>query len=292
MNQYEIADYPDFISIGHITYDVIKNGFTIGGSSVYSSLTARNFGYKSAILTTIGENFQFWDSLKDVDVVFSVSSCNTTFKNLYVNGFRLQYLVHRAEKIKPSVIPKNWLQSEIIYLCPVIDEIDAEIIDLFPEALIGIGAQGWMRSWDEKGFVKGKSWEKAENFLSRAKILIFSIEDIRGFEEEINKYRELIDIMIVTMGARGATLYLGKERYHIPAYDTVEVDPTGAGDVFSAAFLLYYKKTADPFEAARLATCAASFVVEKEGIMGIPQEELFWHRKEAYDKKYKIERLK
>jgi sugar/nucleoside kinase (ribokinase family) len=43
------------------------------------------------------------------------------------------------------------------------------------------------------------------------------------------------------------------------------VDPTGAGDVFAAAFLLHYHETEDPLAAAAFATCAASCVVEGVG---------------------------
>jgi sugar/nucleoside kinase (ribokinase family) len=40
------------------------------------------------------------------------------------------------------------------------------------------------------------------------------------------------------------------------------VDPTGAGDVFAAAFLVRYQETNDPLEAAAFAACAASCAVE------------------------------
>ncbi len=60
---------------------------------------------------------------------------------------------------------------------------------------------------------------------------------------------------------------------HIPAFESEEVDATGAGDVFGAAFLLRYYETKDAVESAIFASCAASFVVEKEGVEGIPCRE-------------------
>ena len=50
-------------------------------------------------------------------------------------------------------------------------------------------------------------------------------------------------------------------------------DPTGAGDCFGAAFLVRYAETGDIEEAGRFASCVGSFVVEKEGIEGIPVRE-------------------
>jgi sugar/nucleoside kinase (ribokinase family) len=40
------------------------------------------------------------------------------------------------------------------------------------------------------------------------------------------------------------------------------VDPTGAGDVFAASFLMRYHETGDLAEAAAFAACGASCVVE------------------------------
>jgi sugar/nucleoside kinase (ribokinase family) len=43
------------------------------------------------------------------------------------------------------------------------------------------------------------------------------------------------------------------------------VDPTGAGDVFAAGFLVRYQETGDPLEAAAFGACAASCAVEGVG---------------------------
>jgi sugar/nucleoside kinase (ribokinase family) len=43
------------------------------------------------------------------------------------------------------------------------------------------------------------------------------------------------------------------------------VDPTGAGDAFAAAYLIALDEGADPWQAARFAAAAASFVVEAVG---------------------------
>ena len=51
----------------------------------------------------------------------------------------------------------------------------------------------------------------------------------------------------------------------MPALPRTEVDPTGAGDVFAAAFLVRYQETGDPLEAAAFGACAASCAVEGVG---------------------------
>ena len=57
---------------------------------------------------------------------------------------------------------------------------------------------------------------------------------------------------------------------HVPAFPSQELDPTGAGDVFAAAFLTRYVETDDPWLAALFASAAASWSVEQEGLGGIP----------------------
>ena len=63
----------------------------------------------------------------------------------------------------------------------------------------------------------------------------------------------------------GLTLLTRQATHEVPSLPRPEVDPTGAGDVFAAAFLVRYQETGDPLEAAAFAACAASCVVEGVG---------------------------
>jgi len=48
------------------------------------------------------------------------------------------------------------------------------------------------------------------------------------------------------------------------------VDPTGAGDIFAAAFFIRYRESADVIEAARFANACAALSVRKAGLAGVP----------------------
>jgi sugar/nucleoside kinase (ribokinase family) len=52
-----------------------------------------------------------------------------------------------------------------------------------------------------------------------------------------------------------------------------EVDPTGAGDVFAAAFFSRLFTTRDPWESARFATLLSAHSVTRPGLDGIPTPE-------------------
>jgi sugar/nucleoside kinase (ribokinase family) len=51
------------------------------------------------------------------------------------------------------------------------------------------------------------------------------------------------------------------------------VDPTGAGDVFAAAFLIALWRGGSALDGVRYAHAAASYVVAAPGTSGIPMEE-------------------
>ncbi len=79
----------------------------------------------------------------------------------------------------------------------------------------------------------------------------------------------MADILVLTKGAKGATVYHRGEVRHLPALATIEIDPTGAGDVFAAAYSIELERSGDPYGAAHFANCVPSFTVEKRGTEGI-----------------------
>jgi sugar/nucleoside kinase (ribokinase family) len=70
-----------------------------------------------------------------------------------------------------------------------------------------------------------------------------------------------------TDGSNGARLYQGESLTLIPGIKTQEIDPTGAGDVFSGTFLAVFMATADPLRAAYAANAAAAVHVMTLGPM-------------------------
>ena len=261
---------PEFISIGHVTYDIYPGERLIGGSAVYSSLTACKLGLSTGIITSRGLDFSCDGLLKGISIAGSVSPQTTTFCNSYYQGKRKQIISDVANRIKKEQIPKGWDKAKIVHICPVADEVDQEIFTIFKDSLIGLTPQGLMRRWDEKGQVYSKKWMPILKVCSRVDVLIFSEEDIADFPEVLEEYKSLINIVILTRGAEGSILYWRGKEFIFSAFKTEEKDPTGAGDVFAAAFLIKYYQTDDPIESSRFANCIASFAVEGKGTAGIP----------------------
>ena len=76
--------------------------------------------------------------------------------------------------------------------------------------------------------------------------------------------------MVLTRGKNGAILYENGQVIESSSYSVKEVDPTGAGDVFAAAFLINYHDTGSSVSALNFAHCVASFAVEGRGLTAIP----------------------
>ena len=71
-------------------------------------------------------------------------------------------------------------------------------------------------------------------------------------ETAIQKLSELVPLVVVKLGSKGALAQRGKERLVSSAQTVVPVDPVGAGDSFDAGFLHQYLRGSD------LPTCLAS----------------------------------
>ena len=94
-----------------------------------------------------------------------------------------------------------------------------------------------MRQWDSGSrVVNAKRWDSAPDILPYADVLILSDEDLSAYPDELEKYINLTRIVVLTKGRHGATLYENGRILDSRAYPANEIDPTGAGDVFAAAF--------------------------------------------------------
>jgi sugar/nucleoside kinase (ribokinase family) len=99
---------------------------------------------------------------------------------------------------------------------------------------------------------------------------VLSEEDVAQDEGAVRNLAAMARVTAVTRGRAGATIYWQGLSCDLPAFRAREVDPTGAGDVFAAAFLVRLHETGDPFAAAQFANCAASLSIEGAGTAGIP----------------------
>jgi 1D-myo-inositol 3-kinase len=274
---------PSFLAIGHVAKDLANGAWTIGGGVTYAALVARGLGYDAAVLTRVGEDVEpaLRQTLAGVCLASLPSTTTTTFRNVYRAGRREQSLVATAGPLRAADVPDAWRMAPLVFLSPLLDELEDDLLDLFPRALLAVSAQGWFRGVEDSGRVFQRAWRSAEKTLARADVVVFSEEDVGGNRRLAESYAAVAKVLVLTEGDRGATLFVAGEPRHVPAYAAIEVDPTGAGDVFAAAFLIAHSEFHDPYQAARFASCAASFAVEQRGVAGVPRRDVIVRRLHA-----------
>jgi sugar/nucleoside kinase (ribokinase family) len=259
----------DYLVIGHVAHDLAPEGSRLGGTAAYSALTARALGMRVGIVTAAGPETSL-APLKDIPIISLESPKSTTFENIYTERGRIQYLRSQATRIDFNRVPETWRRASIIHLGPIANEMDAILPEDFAPTLLGLTAQGWMRKWDVEGRVSHTEWMKAEPALALANAVVISREDVDGDDELIEQMAHQTRVLVVTEGPAGAVLFWHGDRRRFRAPKMKEVDATGAGDIFAAAFFVRLLTTRDTWEATRFATLVASRSVTRVGLDGIP----------------------
>ncbi len=75
-----------------------------------------------------------------------------------------------------------------------------------------------------------------------------------------------VEVVVVTLGKKGAVIYNEKQKYEIPIIPTQTVtDPTGVGDAFRGGFLSAYCLGLDWQTCGRVGSLAAAYCLEQTG---------------------------
>ncbi len=259
----------DYLVLGHVTADLTPEGRRLGGTAAYSALTARALGLRVGVVTAAADT-ALLDALDGIPLIVSPSEQTTTFENSITPQGRKQVLHQRATPLSFDLVPPAWRTAEILHLGPVAQEVPAEIPPSFSASLIGLTPQGWLRTWDENGHVWPCEWKAAETVLPQVGAVVLSREDVGNDEDQIEWMAHHVRLLAVTEGAAGCVLYWHGDRRRFRAPMVEEVDATGAGDIFAAAFFIRLYTTRDPWEAARFATQLAARSVTRRGLEGIP----------------------
>jgi sugar/nucleoside kinase (ribokinase family) len=255
----------DYLVIGHLTRDITPEGGRIGGTAAYSALTARALGLRVGIVTSWGNDTEPGE-LKQVPIVNYPTETSSTFENIYTPQGRIQYIHHVAPSLDFHLIPEAWRSAAIIHLGPVAQEVEPGMVRRFPNGLVGVTPQGWLRTWDEQNRIQSSEWPEAAFVLRQAGAAVISVEDVSRDEERIEEMATHCPVLAVTEAYQGARLYWNGDVRRFRPPTVQEVEATGAGDIFAAAFFIRLHQTRDPWEAARFATQLAAYSVTRVGL--------------------------
>ncbi len=257
---------PTVLLAGHVTLDRVGTGIVPGGSVYYAARAYLGLGARVRVCTAAAPDFP-GDALAGAEAAIFPAARTTRFVNTYsAAGVRAQRVEAASPALAPQDLPAGWLAPDLLHLAPVLAEVDLVGWRRAARArFVGVGVQGWVRAVAPDGTVAQPRWEVSPAELRGVDAACVGEDDLRGQGDLLHRLAAAVPVVAFTQGARGCELIVRGRSARVGIFHTRQVDPTGAGDVFSAGFFLALAGGADPIDAARLGAAAASIVVEGLG---------------------------
>lgn len=305
----------DVITMGYIFNETTifpdhTIGPLLGGPVSFSSICLGTLGVKTGIVSNIGIDTPKTLIKPFIDAKVDITGLNmregiTTTKDLLIydeNGNKKMEYQLKAPLILYNDIPDNYFNTSIFHLCSSDYEIPVETISLIKKRddyliTADIGGFGGAHNSIEsrKKYTSNKDYA-LERYMQLISIAKASMEDCYYLfgnsettpEEAIKKLLGYgTEIVLITLGGKGALIGSTKKLVYIPPIDTDVVDCTGAGDTYMAAFISEYIKSFDIERSGYFATAAASILIEKTGGVNIERmpvrEDVLKRLKVVYD---------
>lgn len=257
----------DYLLIGHATADLVGEGRTLGGTVTYATPVAHAMGCRVGIVTSAASNEPLFEKIRPyATLAVYAADHTTTFRNVYHEGGRTQYIYGLANGLDYDLLPVGWLDAPLVHLAPLVNEVPPEIVHRFRDQTVLLTPQGYMRRWGDDGQVHFKRWFD-EDVLRAVDILVLSQQDIADAPELEQEYAQVVKWLFVTDGENGGAYYHRGERFTYDPYPVEEQDPTGAGDVFAGALLASLPLAQQDMHAAvRIAARLAAVSVTEPGL--------------------------
>ena len=266
--------------VGSTTIDKIitrnHSALKMGGVTTYAGITYRRHNIPVFVISNIAEQDQ--EIMKRLQVegvqVFSATSgFSTCFVNDNRDEIRHQELLQRAESIKISQIQSIFNKVDFLHLGPL------HALDIEPGALkllqdsklkIFLDPQGYTRMVKDKKVCRAVSVQmtaglklahiaKANESECQAILAFYRM----SLSQLVHHFK--LEEFVVTLGDRGGFVQKenGKTFHFDAARVKIPVDPTGAGDVFGAAYIVSrFKDQKDIPDACNYAAAIAARQVE------------------------------
>jgi sugar/nucleoside kinase (ribokinase family) len=304
-------DASDIAVVGHFSIDNIslpsrKAPYKIlGGAVAFVSLAACNLDASASVISKVGGDFpesyisQLQKAGVDTSGIIRMPNEQTTSFELTYNqdlSSRSLRLRNQGSPITQGDLPDSLL-AKVIHIAPIAGEIAYDVVKSLKKrcSCLSIDPQGMTRRFDQNGNVTASA-QMDKRVLSLINIYKSSLDEIQTLtgQSELEKAVDAVhdlgpETVIITMGAKGSVLSTEGEISQVAIYESEQVvDPTGAGDVFIAAYLVEHFRGKDPFWCACVGSAAASMVVEGMGTIFFGEKAEIYRRADVvYEKEIK-----
>jgi 1D-myo-inositol 3-kinase len=235
---------PSLAVIGHLSRDVVAGGEPrIGGGPWHATRALDALGADAVVVAACGteDEAAFRTALAETGVPFELDcrGRTTAFSFSYdESGARTMTVDAIGEPFAPKV-DADWVQ-----VAPLLRGDVA--IPRAPHVLL-----------DGQGLVRRPALGPLQRDADFRRDILRRVSILKLSEQEAALVGTVdVPEVVVTHGERGATV----NGTHIPA-DPVDADPTGAGDMFAAGYLVARAAGAEPVEAGRSASALVSRIL-------------------------------
>ncbi len=270
------------LSFGEVLYDVFGERKTIGGAPLNVSYHFRKCGGDADIISAVGNDGLGRDALSFMKSAgigteyVTVSDYPTGRADVVITGSEADYVFNSPCAWDDIRLPHSLPESVDVFYWGTLALRSEKSRETFRSISSSVKAD--IRYFDvnirkkfysEDIIIEGLECCNILKVNENELPLILSLsgaQDIPSLKE-----RYSIDIVILTEGEKGSTVY-GERILHIPAVRADVTDTVGAGDSYSACFLYNYLESGDAEKAARNASLLSSFVCSKCG--GMPDYDI------------------
>jgi sugar/nucleoside kinase (ribokinase family) len=281
---------PEIVFISHIVKEMIHFpdrtvGPVLGSPAAYGAVIAGRLGAAAGIVTRIGADMPpellapFRDAAVDTRGIKQEGEYTTATLLIYSpSGDKEIRYPHKASPILFVDIPDDYLRARGFHVCPMDWDVPLDTIHqlrkLNVTLSVDLGGYGGAHSRVHPNTAERENPAALADLISHFDVVRASVEDCRHLfgpargrlEATASRFVDWgAEVGIISLGARGVLLATRKGLIHVPALPGEVVDTTGAGDAFSAGFLVEYLRTGDPERSAWFASAVAKHVIEGTG---------------------------
>jgi sugar/nucleoside kinase (ribokinase family) len=279
---------PDLVVLGQVLNETIKFhdgrtlGPVLGGAGSYTSVAAARLGARVGLVAKIGQ-----DTPKELLQPIFQSGADTTglivesvgYENVLIydaNGHKTLQFLTKPSSLSLQDVPEAYRQADIIYCGFVMWEPPLAVVRALgrPGTKLAADLGGYGGAHHDVRHHAGGYDGFLRELLPYLHIAKASREDCttlftQGRLAPEEHARLLVEwgaqVSIITLGEEGAVVATADNDFRIPPFTQQAVDATGAGDVYSAGFLVHYHQHGDAREAGLFASAAAALVCERTG---------------------------
>lgn len=275
------------LAYGNPVYDLIstpalrRDERVLSGCSTNACLAAAKLGERATLVGTVGADYEavLRKDLEERGVQGALFAAQQTggFSLIYdERGDRELSILGIANPVPAYV--DGYRNIDFVLIGPILGETSVELVRTVREQIgapILLDPQGLLR-----GVRNGEvSHDLTESYTAIAAMstvvkaneletrVVTGIEPRADPEAAARALHECgCEIAIVTLAEAGSVIYDGENLFHIPAYETNAIDPTGAGDTYAAGFMVaHLEKPKDLSYAGCFAAAVSSVMVENSG---------------------------